>query len=315
MYWIFLKEKLFFVIFFLTLFISNVSSNEVRIEFKVDNEIITNIDINKEYRYLIALNNNLQTLEKNKIYEIARLSVIKEIVKKNELKKYYDLNQNPDYMKEIIKNFYKGLNINNEEEFEEYLLTHELKISDVKEKLEIEAIWNEFIFTKYKDQVKIDEDKLRKILKEQIDSGSQIQKNYLLSEIFFNEKNTENLTNKYNQINESIIEIGFENTANKYSQSDSARNGGNIGWVKESQLSEVIKKQIINLKIGENSEIITLPGGFLIIKVNEIKKEKVEKNFEKELKKFILYEKNRQLNQFSIIYFNRIKQNAEYSEK
>jgi peptidyl-prolyl cis-trans isomerase SurA len=142
-----------------------------------------------------------------------------------------------------------------------------------------------------------------------------MQKNYLLSEIFFNEKNTENLTNKYNQINESIIEIGFENTANKYSQSDSARNGGNIGWVKESQLSEVIKKQIINLKIGENSEIITLPGGFLIIKVNEIKKEKVEKNFEKELKKFILYEKNRQLNQFSIIYFNRIKQNAEYSEK
>lgn len=315
MYWIFLKEKLFFVIFFLTLFISNVSSNEVRIEFKVDNEIITNIDINKEYRYLIALNNNLQTLEKNKIYEIARLSVIKEIVKKNELKKYYDLNQNPDYMEEIIKNFYKGLNINNEEEFEEYLLTHELKISDVKEKLEIEAIWNEFIFTKYKDQVKIDEDKLRKILKEQIDSGSQIQKNYLLSEIFFNEKNTENLTNKYNQINESIIEIGFENTANKYSQSDSARNGGNIGWVKESQLSEVIKKQIINLKIGENSEIITLPGGFLIIKVNEIKKEKVEKNFEEELKKFILYERNRQLNQFSIIYFNRIKQNAEYSEK
>lgn len=315
MYWIFLKEKLFFVIFFLTLFISNVSSNEVRIEFKVDNEIITNIDINKEYRYLIALNNNLQTLEKNKIYEIARLSVIKEIVKKNELKKYYDLNQNPDYMKEIIKNFYKGLNINNEEEFEEYLLTHKLKISDVKEKLEIEAIWNEFIFTKYKDQVKIDEDKLRKILKEQIDSGNQIQKNYLLSEIFFNEKNTENLTNKYNQINESIIEIGFENTANKYSQSDSARNGGNIGWVKESQLSEVIKKQIINLKIGENSEIITLPGGFLIIKVNEIKKEKVEKNFEEELKKFILYEKNRQLNQFSIIYFNRIKQNAEYSEK
>ena len=186
MYWIFLKEKLFFVIFFLTLFISNVLSNEVRIEFKVDNEIVTNIDINKEYRYLIALNNNLQTLEKNKIYEIARLSVIKEIVKKNELKKYYDLNQNPDYMEEIIKNFYKGLNINNEEEFEEYLLTHELKISDVKEKLEIEAIWNEFIFTKYKDQVKIDEDKLRKILKEQIDSGSQIQKNYLLSEIFFN---------------------------------------------------------------------------------------------------------------------------------
>ena len=134
-------------------------------------------------------------------------------------------------------------------------------------------------------------------------------------EIFFNEESTKELTDKYNLIEENIVKIGFENSANKYSQSDSARNGGDIGWVEESQLSEVIIEKIINLNPGEHSKIITLPGGFLIIKVNDIKKKKVENNFEEELKKFIIYEKNRQLNQFSIIYFNRIKQNSYLSEQ
>ena len=142
-----------------------------------------------------------------------------------------------------------------------------------------------------------------------------MQKSYLLSEIFFNEQNTKELTDKYNLIEKNIIEIGFENSANKYSQSDSAKNDGNIGWVKESQLSKVIKDKITNLNAGEHSKKITLPGGFLIIKVNDIKEEKVEKNFEEEFKKFVIYEKNRQLNQFSIIYFNRVKQNSDLSEQ
>ena len=185
----------------------------------------------------------------------------------------------------------------------------------LKKKLEIEAVWNEFIYTKYKEQIKIDEDELRKTLKEKLKNNNDMQKSYLLSEIFFNETNTKELTNKYNLIKKNIMEIGFENAATKYSQSDSARNGGNIDWVKNSQLSDVIKGQIINLKVGEHSKMITVPGGFLIIKVNDIKEEKVVKNFEKVFERFMIYEKNRQLSQFSIIYFNRIKQNSNLSEQ
>ena len=308
--------KIFFlIIFFLIININNVLPNNVKIKFKIDNKIVTNIDIEKEYRYLKALNTNLQTLEKDKVYEIARTSIIKEIIKRNELIKYYNLDQDPTYMTKIIKDFYQGIGIESEEEFENYLIQYELKMDDVIKKLEIEAIWNEFIFTKYNDQVKIDEDKLRKILKEKTKKNNDMQKNYLLSEIFFNEQNTKELTDKYNLIEKNIIEIGFENSANKYSQSDSARSGGNIGWVKESQLSKVIRDKITNLNAGEHSKIITLPGGFLIIKVNDIKEEKVEKNFEEEFKKFVIYEKNRQLNQFSIIYFNRVKQNSDLSEQ
>ena len=308
--------KIFFlIIFFLIININKVLPDNVKIKFKIDNKIVTNIDIEKEYRYLTALNTNLQTLEKDRVYEIARTSIIKEIIKRNELIKYYNLDQDPTYMTKIIKDFYQGIGIESEEEFENYLIQYELKMDDVIKKLEIEAIWNEFIFAKYNDQVKIDEDKLRKILKEKIKKNNNMQKSYLLSEIFFNEQNTKELTDKYNLIEKNIIEIGFENSANKYSQSDSARNGGNIGWVKESQLSKVIRDKITNLNAGEHSKIITLPGGFLIIKINDIKEEKVEKNFEEEFKKFIIYEKNRQLNQFSIIYFNRVKQNSDLSEQ
>ena len=308
--------KIFFlIIFFFIININKALPGNVKIEFKIDNEVVTNIDIEKEYRYLIALNTNLQTLEKNKVYEIARTSLIKEIIKRNELIKYYDLNQNSAYMAKIIKDFYQGIGVGSEKEFENYLIQYELKMDEVIKKIEIEAVWNEFIFTKYNDQIKIDEDKLRKILKEKTKKNNAMEKSYLLSEIFFNEQNTKELTNKYNLIKKNIIEIGFENSANKFSQSDSARNGGKIGWVKESQLSKVIRDKIINLNSGEHSKIITLPGGFLIIKINDIKEEKVEKNFEDNFKRFILFEKNRQLNQFSIIYFNRIKQNADLSEQ
>ena len=307
--------RVFLIIFFLITNIINVFSNEVSIQFKIDNQIVTNIDIEREYRYLSALNTNLQTLEKKKAYEIARVAMIKEIVKRNELKKYYDLDQNPNYMTEIVKNFYEKLGIENEKQFEDYLLQYQLTLNNVKKKLEIEAIWNEFIFTKYREQIKIDEVKLRKILKEKIEKNNHIQKSYLLSEIFFNEENTKELNIKYNLIKEGIKEIGFNNTANKYSQSDSSKNGGDIGWVNDSQLSDAIREQLVNLAIGEYSKMITLPGGFLIIKVKDVKDEKIEQDFEKELQKFISFEKNRQLNQFSIIYFNRIKQNSDFSEK
>ena len=307
--------RVFLIMYFLIININNVVSGEVNIQIKIDNEIITNVDIEREYRYLTALNPSFQSLEKKTAYEIALTSMIKEIIKRNELKKYYNLDQNPDYMKKIVKNFYEGLGIKNEKEFENYLLQYELKLNDVKKKLEIEALWNEFIYKKYQGQIRIDEDKLEKTLKEKIKNNNEIQENYLLSEIFFNEKNTDELTKKYNLIEENIKKIGFENTANKYSQSASARNGGDIGWVKDSQLSNAIKKKIVNLKVGEYSKMITLPGGFLIVKINAIKEVKNEKNLKKELEKSILYEKNRQMNQFSIIYFNRIKQNSDLSEQ
>ena len=124
--------RFFLILFFLIININNVLSNEVNIQFKINNKIITNVDIEKEYRYLAALNTNLKKLEKKKAYEIAKTSIIKEIIKKNELKKYYNLDLNPSYMTETVEKFYKALGIKNEKEFENYLLQHDLKLNDVR---------------------------------------------------------------------------------------------------------------------------------------------------------------------------------------
>ena len=113
----------------------------------------------------------------------------------------------------------------------------------------------------------------------------------------------------------SILEIGFSSTSNIHSISDSAKLGGKIGWVNESQLNEVIKKEIINLNINEHTKPITLPGGFLIIKLNDKKIEEIKINFDQEFNKQISNEKDSQLQQFSEIYFKKIKKNSTISEK
>ena len=126
--------KIFYIIYILLISISNTVPSEVSIQFKIDNEIVTNVDIEKEYRYLTALNTSLQSLEKNKAYQIAKTSLIKEIIKKNELKKYYNLNQDSQYMTRIVKNFYENLGIKDKKEFENYLIKYEINFSDIKKK-------------------------------------------------------------------------------------------------------------------------------------------------------------------------------------
>ena len=185
----------------------------------------------------------------------------------------------------------------------------------MREKIEIEALWNEIIYTRYQDKVSIDIENLKEKLKKEID-GLKPSKSYFLSEILYSVENKEEIIKKNEKILKSIEEIGFKNTANIYSISNSAKFGGEIGWVRSSQLSSDIYKKISNLNIDDfTKEPVTVPGGFLILKIGDIKEEKIEVNFEDELKKLISFEKNRQLNQFSQIYYQKIKKNALINEK
>ena len=200
---------------------------------KVNNEIITNININEEYRYLIALNNDLKSLKEKEIFNIAKNSFLKEKVKENELQKYFKLDQSNKYIDQTLKNLYESLNIRSEIEFKKYLSVYNLSIEDVKKKLEIEVLWNELIYKKFYGQIDIDEEKIKKKINE-----NKIQKNYLLSEIFFSGENKEKIDEKYNLIKKSISEIGFKNTANIYSFTESAKIGGSIGWIGEKSISK-----------------------------------------------------------------------------
>ena len=307
--------KYFFFLIILFSIISNKSiySSEVYVVSKVNNIIITNVDVENEYRYLIALNNDLKNIDKKKIMKLAKDSIIREKIKETELKNHFDLNKENKYIDKILVNFYKVLDLKNEKEFINYLLNYDLLFDEVKKKIVIEAAWNDLIYTKYIDKIQIDEQKIKKKINKLI-SDKKRQNVYLLSEILYNENNAENNENKYKLIKKSIAEIGFKNTANIHSISDTAKLGGQIGWINESQLSKIIKKKIAKLKIGEYTEPITIPGGILIINLDNIKTQEENLDFDVEFNKQIIFEKNTQLNQFSKIYYNKISKNSNISE-
>ena len=300
----------FFISFFFSKSIAQ-TKNEINIVSIIDNEIITNIDIENEINYLIAINDSLKSVKIDELKEFAHKSLQKEIIKKKELLKFFELNQENEYVDNYIKNLYENLQLNSLEEFKNYLAKYNLEYNNIKKKIEIEIVWNELIYTKYKDQLNIDLEKI----KNKINKKDTKVNTYQLSEILFQIKNKEDLNIQYTEIIKSINEKGFINTANIYSLSESAQKGGEIGWINDRQLSDSIKNKINFLEIGEISKPIIVPGGFLILKINDKKKENVKIDEKEELNKIVTYEKNKQFNQFSLIFYNKLKINSKINEK
>jgi len=284
----------------------------INIVFKVDDEIITNIDVKKEARFLIALNKNLETLNEKKLIELAKKSIIKETIKKKELLRYFELDQKNSNLDNFLENFYIRLNLNNLNELEIFLNSYDLNVADVKKKIEIDHYWNKLIFEKYKNQVDINKDAiLEKIAKKKLIKDKKI---YELSEIIFEKSQNESLKDKVDSITESISEIGFKNTANLYSIADTNKYGGNIGWVDEISLSDKISKILNKTNLGDYTETIKVGSNFLILKIDNIKFEKSEIDEEKEFSKIYNFEVDKKLEQFSKIYFNKVKINTKINE-
>ena len=301
----------FIIVIFCNIFLfKTVYSAESYVVLKVNNNIITNIDIDNEFRYLMALNKDLKNIDKKTILKLAKDSIIREKIKETEIINYFDLNQENKYIGRIMKNFYLRLGLKNEKDFINYLESYKLSYKEVKMKISIEAAWNDLVYKRYSNNIIINEQEIRKNIEELFTSNNE-QYAYLLSEIIFTLNKSENT---YKLIKKSISEIGFKNTANIYSESDSSKHGGKIGWINEGQLSGPIKKEIAKLKINEYTLPITVPGGQIILYLNDKKKQERKLNFEEEFKKQILFEKNKQLNQFSKIYFNKIRKNSAISE-
>ncbi len=291
----------------MTLFFNITSaSDEFKILIKVNNKIISNYDIKKEKNYLIALNPAILNISEDEIEIIAKESTLREIIKEKELSKYYEIDYDaPDLIK-LARNLYTRLNINSEEEFKAYLTKYDLDLKDVLKKLAIEVNWNTLIYEKYKNQVSIDKEKIRKNLELEI-ASSKIEKLFLLSEIVFTAKNKEEYDINYQKIINAIKQRNFKEAATIYSSSDTAKFGGEIGWISKNEISEEIYKKISVLKINEFSEPLKVGTGFMIINLDNIKEEKREDNLEEKYNNIISSETNRQLNQYSNIYFKKIK--------
>lgn len=307
-------SKVFYIFVLLILFnCKNLYSSNVYIELKIENEIITNFDIEKEKKYLLALNNNLSQVPEKKLYELSKNSIINEKIKKKELLIYFDLEKAEMIMKDVIKNFYIKVGFENETQFSNYLKQYEISIDYVKEKLKIETLWNQLIYNKFNNQISVDNNKLKIKMNNELKNKSKI-KEFNLSEILFDLKQGEKYKKKYKLILESINKSGFENTSNLYSISDSSKFGGKIGWLKKTQLSKNIIEKLDKIKSGEITEPIQTSNGYLILKINTIREIKKKIDLDEELKNLIEIEKNRQLNEFSQTYFNKVKKNIILSD-
>ena len=305
-------KKVLVIIFFIFLNITQLTNAKISIIVSVDNEIITNHDIATEIEYLKILNPNIVQLKDEQIFTLARTSVINEIIKKKEIEKFISLDKQNNLTVSYLKDLYSKLNFNSEIEFENELIRRKTySLEQIKKKINIELLWNELIYSRHSNQLKIDK---KKLLDKINKSQNKKQKEYLLSEIVFNKKKDESLNSVINRINESIDEIGFNNTANIFSISESSKFGGRLNWVDESSLSEVILKKLIALKENEFSEPIKIRNNYLILKIEKIRINEVKIDENKELEKLLKIETNRQLNQFSRIYFDKAKINYSINE-
>ena len=296
------------VIFTIILNIQNLTAFENKILFKIDNEIITTIDIYEEIKFLKVFNPEINSLSDVELFEISKNNLIKDKIKKIEIMKFVrELKVDDKFLLRLIERKYSRLNINSIKNFEKYLKKENLNVEIVKEKFIIELMWNDLIYQKFSKKVVIDKERIKNEISQ--NSQKKFQKEFLLSEIVFNVANKDEFNNKYQKILLDIEKVGFKKAALIHSNSDTATNGGLIGWVKEVNLNKSLKKVITELKPGQFSKPVRTSSGFIIIKIDEEKEYVSKFDLADRMDEIIRFKTNEQLNQFSNIYLNKLKKN------
>ena len=299
------------IITILVLSVNNSFSN-IKIKYKIENEIITNIDIEEEKKYLIFLNPNLKKLNTEQITKISENSLIREIIKKRELKRIFKDFEDKKFIDRVKLNLFKFKGVNNENEFKKILFSQDINYERVIDKIKYEGMWNELIFRKYINSVRINEKNLKLKLTNKISNNKKFE--YNLSEILFEIKDTNDLNKLYKEILDYININSFDAAVSKYSISNSSLSGGKLGWIKETLLSENLVKILNSLKNGSITKPIKYPNGYLVLKINNKREIKQNIDLEKELQEMIKFEQNKQLNQFSLLFYKKLKQNIEINE-
>ena len=312
-----MKKTIIYTLIIFFHIIVNSYSNEIRILYKINNSVITSHDVIEEINYLVSLNQNLEQLSEEELFSTAQRSLIREKVKKDEIEKFYEVNYtnalNSKNLDNIIRNFSQNLGFNSDEEFENYLNIKNIDIDELKKKFLIEKLWNTLIFDKYNKMIKIDKAIINNKIEKIIKNNSEII-SFNLSEIIFLEKDKNAIEKKYQEIISSIQTVGFRDAAVIHSISESSKIGGEIGWINQNQISNKVFLAIRNLEIGDFSKPVITAGGIILLKINDKKKISAQIDKEKETKKLISYERERLLNEYSMIYYKEVETKS-YVEK
>ena len=300
------------IIFLLVFFINFNVQADIKIKFKVGEDIITNIDILNEKNYLIFFRPDLSKLNEKDIIKISENSLIRELIKKKELDKLFKDTNNQEFIDSLKKNLFLRYNVQDEGQFKSLLTKNNISFEGLLTKMKYEGLWNELIYMKYNNSVKIDKEKTRKELILKISNKKKYE--YNLSEILFDIDKNEKLISKHAKIVNTIREKDFKTAASKYSISSSSDIGGELGWIKETMLSNDLNKILSKMKKNQITKPIKYPNGYLLLKINDKKEMKDVVDIEKELNDLISYERDKQLNQFSLLYYKKLKQNTKISE-
>ena len=297
-------------VIFSIIFSSISLSIENKILFKVNNEIITSMDILTELKYLGIINKDLKKTTKNQSFEIVKRSLIREKIKEIELKKVLkEIKVEEKFLNNLLVDYFKSNNIKKISEFENFFILQDIDPNLIKKKISIEILWNQLIYSKFKQNIKID----RKLIQNELSNNTK-KKEFLISEILFNINENEKFDDKIILLKKEIKEKGFSQTALSYSISDTSSKGGKLGWVSETIMNQKIKNEVKKIKVGDHTNPIVIPGGFLIIKIEDIREADNSSDLNDEIEKIIKDKTNEQLNQFSNIYFNKIKKDMVINE-
>ena len=310
-----IKTTITSILFFFFIETNLSLAEKVSIIYVIENTPITNVAINNEIKYLLLINKKLNAISKRDMVQYATKSILKEKIKEIELKKYYIFGANNEIIDQNLNLLMKKLNITDYNIFNNLITEIGLSKEFIKKKIEIEFLWNQLIVQFYGDKVIVDKNKLRNELKEKIENNTNLLNEYLLYEILFSPNTMEDFKKEHEKIKKSIEEIGFESSANIFSDSNSAKIGGKIGWVNENQLSENIINNISQLNLGEHSNPIKVASGNLILMVKDKRESKSNLSLEDELEKAVLSETNKKFNQYSSIYFKKVELNTKIYEK
>ena len=306
------KKTIFLILIFFLFTNFSYSKIDLKIIMKINNQIVTSYDIEKESNYLLALNPKLNEINKNDLLKIAKKSMVKEMIRKSEILKYKEINLDNPRNENILRNIMLNLDFSNQQQFESYLNDFDISIDDLRKKIGIENEWKNLVYSKYSTSIKIDKENLINQIEKLGKEEFSIE--YNLSEIVFIKNQNISLKDQSKKILESIEINGFENTANLYSISDSSKVGGKIGWVKKNNLSLEINNELENLKVNSYSDPIKIDNNYLILKINDIKEITVKVDKQKELDKMVMIETSKQLDKFSNIFYNKIKLNSVIRE-
>ena len=309
------KIIILYILIFSFLNLKPLISLENKIIYKINNEIITSVDLELEKKYLIIFNPNLKKLNSKQLETLALDSILKEKIKEIELNNYYIIEKTlqDENLLKTIKDLYIESGFKDKKNFNDFLIDQNLDLNILKKKIAIEMLWNSLILSKFNQKVVINKIFLEKQVNKEIKKISNI-KEYLLSEILIKNEKDLIIDQLYKEIITSSKKIGFDNTANLFSKSDTAKFGGKIGWIQETSLSPLIIKNLSKLKKGEISKPIRASENFIILKIDDIKISQRKIDKKKILDNRITFEKNQQLERFSIAYLNKVKQNIIINE-